>query len=178
MKVICISGSASAGKDSLANCLKEILEEQKKKTLIIHYADYLKFLCKSYFDWDGNKDEKGRTLLQYTGTDVARARRPTVWVDVVKIFIDVFGRDYDYILIPDTRFPQEIDLCKESYDTTSIKIIRPNFDNGLTEAQKNHESETALNNYSFDITINCSSGLDNVMAGARTLIEEVLGIGM
>lgn len=174
MKVICISGYASAGKDTFANCLKNIFDKQGKKTLIVHYADYLKFICKAYFGWDGEKDNKGRTLLQHIGTDVARARRPTIWVEVVKIFIDVFGSDYDYILIPDTRFSQEIDLCKEEYDTTSIRIHRPNFDNGLTEEQKLHPSETSLDNYSFDITINCPSGIKNVQEYAEMIVAEGL----
>lgn len=176
MEVICIGGSALAGKDSMANCLTQILSEKGYKTLIIHHADYLKFVCKQYFGWDGVKDEKGRTLLQYIGTDVARKKDPYFWVSVVKSFISMFGQDYDFIFIPDCRFVSEIETYKELYKTTSIRMHRPNFDNGLTDAQKNHESEIALNNYPFDITINCSSGIDNVMESAKTLLEEVFNI--
>lgn len=178
MQIICIGGMAQSGKDSLADCLTQILSSKGFKTLTLHHADYLKFICKQYFGWDGVKDEKGRTLLQYIGTDVARKKDPYFWVNVIKNFLIMFGQEYDFIFIPDCRFVSEIETYKEIYNTTSVRMHRPNFDNGLTEAQKNHESETALNNYSFDVTINCSSGMDNVMQSAKTFVEEVLDIDL
>ena len=60
MRVILISGSARFGKDSVAFIMKELLEKQKKKVLIIHYADNLKLFAKNYFGWSGQKDQKGR----------------------------------------------------------------------------------------------------------------------
>ena len=72
MRVILISGSARFGKDSAAFIMKELLEKQKKKVLIIHYADNLKLFAKNYFGWSGQKDQKGRELLQWLGTDVVR----------------------------------------------------------------------------------------------------------
>ena len=38
-------------------------------------------------------------------------------------------------------------------DVVHVRIIRPNFDNGLTEEQKNHPSETALDGYRPDILV-------------------------
>ena len=59
MKVICISGKAQHGKDTTAAILKELLEADGKSVKIAHFADLLKFICKTYFDWDGQKDERG-----------------------------------------------------------------------------------------------------------------------
>ena len=70
MRIIAISGHAQNGKDTTANIIKKHLEERGDKVLIVHYADLLKFICTKYFDWDGQKDEKGRHLLQYIGTDI------------------------------------------------------------------------------------------------------------
>jgi hypothetical protein len=176
MEVVCIGGIAQSGKDTLANCLEKLLINKGKKVLIIHHADYLKFVCKQYFDWDGQKDDKGRTILQYVGTDIVRVRKPDFWVEIVQLFLSVFNQDYDFILIPDCRFPNEIESYKNKYHTTSIRMHRPNFDNGLSQEQKSHKSETALDDYSFDITLNCSSGIENVMASAKTLLEEVFNI--
>ena len=78
MKIITISGKAQHGKDTTAEMLKKKLEELQYKVLIIHYADYVKYVCRQYFNWDGNKDEKGRTILQQVGTNLARARRETI----------------------------------------------------------------------------------------------------
>ena len=72
MKVITISGKAQNGKDTTARLLKDVLEDDGNTVLIAHYADLLKYICKQFFGWDGNKDEQGRHTLQYVGTDVIR----------------------------------------------------------------------------------------------------------
>ena len=59
-----ISGKMRHGKDTCAQFIKEELERMDKRVLIIHYADYLKFILKQYFGWDGEKNEEGRKLLQ------------------------------------------------------------------------------------------------------------------
>ena len=63
-RVITISGKARSGKDTTALLLKEALEKKGYRVLITHYADLLKFVCKEYFGWNGEKDEEGRTLIQ------------------------------------------------------------------------------------------------------------------
>ena len=42
MRVIAISGKAESGKDTTAQELRNILEENNKKVMIIHFADVLK----------------------------------------------------------------------------------------------------------------------------------------
>ena len=73
-KIICISGKAQHGKDTTATILSAALEDRGNKVLTFHYADLLKYLCRQYFNWNGEKDEAGRTLLQHVGTDVVRAK--------------------------------------------------------------------------------------------------------
>ena len=153
MKVITLSSHAQGGKDTTATIIKHQLEEKDYKVLITHYADLLKYMCKTFFDWNGEKDERGRSLLQHVGTDIVREKNPTFWVDFITNVLSMFKDEWDYVLIPDCRFPNEIETMKENFHTTSIKVIRPNFDNGLTDEQKNHPSETALDNYSFDVVL-------------------------
>ena len=64
MKVVCISGLARAGKDTLASMLKDELEKNGSRVLITHFADLLKFIAKEFFKWNGEKDNEGRRLLQ------------------------------------------------------------------------------------------------------------------
>lgn len=174
-KLILISAKAQHGKDFTANILKEKLEANNQKVLITHYADYLKFICKEYFGWDGTKNEVGRTLLQYIGTDKARKNNPNIWVSVINELIKAIGEDYDYILIPDTRFPNEIDFMKsQSYDVVAMRIKRLDFENSLTEEQRQHMSEIALDDYKFDYYIECKSGYDNVSKEVDKFISEVL----
>lgn len=153
LEVIAISGKARHGKDTIAEIFKNELEARGKRVLIIHYGDLLKFLTKEIYGWDGAKDEKGRSLLQKVGTDIVRKKKPNFWVSFVLDVIELFKSEFDYILIPDARFENEIELpyhilsCKTDCKFTHIRIIRPNFDNGLTEEQKNHPSETVLDDF-------------------------------
>ena len=161
MRVVCISGKARHGKDTFAEYLRGNLEAGGNRVLIIHYADQLKFICEKYFGWDGKKDERGRSILQRVGTETARAIDPYIWIKYVDLFLGIFGRQFDYVLIPDCRFPNEIDWLRGKYETLSVDISRGgSFDNGLTDEQKNHPSETALDDYKdFDIFVFNSSGL-------------------
>jgi len=160
--VITISGKAEAGKDFSSIILKEKFEKLGKKVLIVHYADYLKFIAKKYFGWNGEKDIEGRTLLQYLGTDVVRKRMPDFWVTIIMLLIEVFEPDFDYILIPDTRFPNEIKIPKEKFNVTSIWVRRLDHKANLTPEQEAHESETSLDDYKFDYYLNSLSGKPNM----------------
>lgn len=154
MKIITISAKARHGKDYTASLLKNKLEQDGHKVLITHFGDLVKYVCSTFFDWDGKKDEKGRTTLQYVGTDMIRKQRPNYWVDFVLGILEMFPDEWDYVLIPDARFPNENYIFKEKdFDITTLRVVRPNFDNGLTEDQKHHESEVALDNYNFDYTL-------------------------
>ena len=160
MKVICISGHAQHGKDTTAQMMRKALWGFGQRVLIIHNADLLKFMCKQLFSWNGEKDERGRTLLQYVGTDVVRNKKPGFWACFIADVLELFNTDWDYVLIPDCRFPNEIDLLKSrGFDVIHVKVTRDDFDNGLTEEQKNHPSETALDSKVPDITISNSGTL-------------------
>ena len=163
MKVICISGHAQHGKDTSAKIMQKILWGYGKKVLIIHYADLLKFMCMQLFGWNGKKDENGRTLLQYVGTDVVRNQLPDFWVNYVSDVLSLFSDKWDYVLIPDCRFPNEIQVLRDNgFDVTHVKICRENYDSELTDDQLNHPSETALNNTLPDSTIYNTSTLSRL----------------
>ena len=171
MRVVTFSGSAQHGKSLSGEIFKEIMESKGKKVLIINYADYLKFIAKEYMGWNGKKDEEGRTLLQWLGTDFVRTRYPTFWVDIVCNFIKVFADKYDYFCICDSRFQDEISTMKNNFDTLSIHIARLNFNNGLTDKQKNHPSEIALDGWKFDWYVVSESGKENLFHEIKKFIE-------
>ena len=151
MKIICISGKAQHGKDYTAEYIKSNIN---KKTVIIHYGDLLKYIAEKYFNWNGKKDKEGRNLLQHLGTDVVRKQEPDFWVDYLINMLKVFSKEWEYVIIPDCRFPNEIDKLKSSgFDIITLRVIRPYYDNGLTKEQKAHISETALDDYQFDYTL-------------------------
>lgn len=174
MKVCCISAKAQHGKDTTAGILKEYLETKGQRVLIIHFADLLKYICKQFFGWDGNKDEKGRTLLQYIGTDVVSKKNPAYWADFIVNFLKMFKEEWDFILIPDCRYPIEIATLERDFDTTVLRVERPNFDNGLTLAQKNHPSEVDMDNYPFDLIIYNDKGIDELTNKVYSFADDYL----
>lgn len=148
MKVICISGKARHGKDTLAGMLNEQLTAKGYRVLTTHFGDLVKYICEKFFNWDGTKDEKGRTLLQYVGTDVVRKQRSSYWTDFVVSVLELFPNEWDYVLIPDCRFPNEVEcFIEHGMDTTLIRINRPNFVSNLTPEQLKHPSETVMDDY-------------------------------
>ncbi len=148
-KIIIIAGKARAGKDTSANFLKEIYENQGKKVLNIQYSSYIKEYAKKISDWDGSEETKPRALLQQLGTDIIRNRIDELFF-TKKIIDDlkVYSFFFDVITISDARFKIEIDEPRKIFDNiVALHIVRPNFDNGLTEEQKHHPSEIDLDDY-------------------------------
>ena len=174
MKICCISAKAQHGKDTAAELIKEYLESRGQKVLITHFADLLNFICKKFFNWDGQKDEKGRTLLQYIGTDVVGAKNPAYWAEFIVSILKMFENEWDYVLIPDCRYPVEVATVERSFDTVVLRVERPGFDNGLTEAQKNHPSEVDMDNYHFDLILYNDKGVEEFADKLAHFTEEYL----
>ena len=178
MKVICISGKARHGKDTVADMVRNALRSRGKRVLIVHNADLLKFMCTQLFDWNGEKDERGRHLLQHVGTDVIRAREPDFWVDFIAKELELFPESWDVVLIPDCRFPNEIERLKLSgHDVIHLRVFRPNCEDGLTQEQQIHVSETALDNVAPDYMICNGSNLVDLTAEVLQFISAVYGQG-
>lgn len=153
-KIICISGKAGSGKDTAGHLLRLDLEDRGYSVLETHYADLLKYMCRAFFEWDGKKDEKGRELLQRVGTDMVRAYVPDYWVAFISDVLFLFPDEWDYAIISDCRFPNEFEyLVSNGFDATLVRVDRPNYDNGLTAEQREHESETAMDNYPPDYLV-------------------------
>lgn len=162
MKVCCISAKARHGKDTAAAMIAEYLESKGHKVLITHFADLLKFICMKFFGWNGDKDEKGRTLLQYVGTDIVGAKKPDFWANFIVDVLKLFENEWDFVLIPDCRYPIEYTTIEENFDeTVLLRVERPGFDNGLTDAQKAHPSEVSLDNYYYDALLYNDGSLDD-----------------
>lgn len=174
MVIVTFSGKAESGKDLSASLFKREAEKNGKKVFIIHYADYLKFIAQKYFGWDGNKDIKGRELLQQLGTNIIRERDYNFWARSAMEFIRVFALDYDYFLVPDCRFPNEVHVLKEVFAfVIPVLVIRENYQNSLTEEQRNHSSEIAMDDFKFDYIVSSETGEDNLSPKIIKLINDI-----
>lgn len=179
--VITVSAKAQHGKDSFANAFEKIAKEQGYRVLIIHYGDILKYVCKQYFGWNGVKDKAGRDMLQHVGTELVRFNNSDAWANCVVELVKGLQTEYDFVLVPDTRFPNEIE-CWENTDffIFTVKILRKNedgtdFDNGLTSEQKQHLSEVSLDDYHFNYEVE-SANLESLALSAESILEDILNM--
>ncbi len=172
MRIVVVSGKAGSGKDTSAVIMADILRKAGKRVLITHYADLLKYICRQFFGWNGHKDEDGRHLLQYVGTDVIRKVDPDFWVGFLRDVLFFFEDKWDYVLIPDLRFPNELSVLRDAgFETIHVRVLRDGADNGLTEKQKEHLSETALDNCLPDLTLRNDEDIPALQTKIAALIE-------
>ena len=151
MRIVLISGKSRSGKDVTAKIIEEYLLKAGKRVLITHYADFLKEFCRVNYGYRGIKDADDRDILQHVGTDIVRKNNPDAWVNIMVELLKGVRTEFDFVLIPDVRFENEIDVIKRNFDDVfCIDIIRDNFDNGLTVSQKLHSSEMGLPECDFD----------------------------
>ena len=175
MKIIAISGHAGHGKDTVAGLIGGALTGDGERVLITHNADLLKHICKVFFGWDGQKDERGRTLLQHVGTDIVRKHDPDFWVGFIAKLLNFFPDDWDYVLIPDVRFPNEIEVLRDAgFDVIHLRVVRPDVETYLTPDQSSHPSETALDDVKPDYTIHNDGDLVSLNLKVAEWIKEAL----
>lgn len=173
MFVIGISGKAEAGKSTFAQFLKEALERKHYRVLLINYGDYVKFIAEKYYNWNGEKDEVGRALLQHIGTEQGRLQvDENIWTDMVIRTVEVAERDYDVTIVADCRFPNEYERWyKFGYNIMKLRVERPQYENKLTNEQRKHASETSLDGYPGMISIINSGDLNSFEELAQTFAD-------
>lgn len=171
---ICISGKAQNGKDTSAKIFEQELVARGHSVLVIHQADLLKYICKAFFNWNGEKDDAGRTLLQQVGTNVIRNVEPDFWVDFIVKVTGFFKDIWNYIIIPDTRYPNEIEKLKaDNSNVFHVRVIRKNFQSPLTEEQQKHPSETALDNIESDFTLINDKDIEDLHDGVMKILDSI-----
>jgi len=126
-----------------------------------------------------------RLLLQTLGTEVGRAIHPNFWVNALfaeydsidgwrKVMSTEEASDKGIILpnwiITDLRFPNEADAIEQRGGVT----IRVNRDNGTRAININpHFSETALDNYPFNYTIDNDGSIDDLIIKVKEILIDL-----
>ncbi len=175
MHIFLISGKARNGKDSVADIMMKKLDGKSTK---IAMADYLKYIAKRHYGWSGEKDEDGRSLIQYLGTE--RIREELNWdtfhVERVCQDIKIIENRFDYVFIPDVRFRNEVYYTQAKFpdNVTTIHVERLDFKSPLTEEQQNHRSERDLDGFTFDYNIKSGNGLDKLEEQIDLVLDDLI----
>lgn len=181
-KIVLISGKAEHGKTEFSTKLKEELEKQNYRVVITRFAYYLKDIATRYCNWDGKKDEAGRHLLQYLGTEVIRKelRKPLFHVSRICDDIEICQDCVDVVIIDDTRFHNEIYYTQAMFTDkvilTRVERLNPDgtkYESSLTDEQKKHDTEVLLDDFPFDNIIKASS-IDELNEAAKSLADVII----
>lgn len=160
MKIFVIGGKASSGKTTFGEYLREELKDYSYKPCVMHITEPLYSYAKNYFDWNPNQ-EKPREFLQKVGFDIIREKmgKKTFLLDRLFEDIEVLSNFFDTFIITDARLAEEFEAIKDKYeDVVAIKLERNNYESNLSEEEKNHITETDLDNYQeFDYIVENSN---------------------
>ena len=183
--IVGISGKMQSGKDTIADRLVTRFGFKR-----IALADTLKYIAKEHLAWDGNKDNRGRVLLQQLGTEIAKPTcRDTVWVDILHRFISIIDKYQDgnvNFVIPDVRFNCEAEWITGGYNPDGLGKLKDGFLISVDRSLKSqtitgdtkHKSEIEMDSLLFKSyvykSINNNSSLDELHSKTDSLYDELV----
>lgn len=161
--IVGFTGKAGSGKTSVA---------EATTTKVFSFAKILKELA-YHMGWDGEKDFKGRRLLQHLG-DVGREYSPNIWVQGVEkemkdqLMDDKYYGDISIYGIDDVRFNNEAKFIHDN-DGIIIELLadKVNINKQLNEHASEKGVSTEYINYSLPWDT-----LDRVVSVVKVIIEE------
>lgn len=174
-----LSGKASTGKNKIATVIKEIYKRNDIKTINLSFASYLKEYAKNILDWDGNENTKPREFLQQLGIELIKNKiNGKLLIERIVDDIKVYSYFYDVITISDARLESEINAIKDNFNNVIAIHVYKNSANNLTDKQKKHLTEVALDNYhNYDYEINNDGSLEELIIKIEQIINEVINNG-
>lgn len=161
MKIYVIGGKAKSGKNTFGKFLREELKSYGYNPCVMHITEPLYSYARNYFEWDETTDKKPREFLQKMGTEIIKEKlnKKFFLLDRLSEDIEILSNFFDVFIITDARLKIEFEELKNRYeDVVSIKIERENYDDELTNEEKEHITETEIATYQdFDYKIKNTS---------------------
>ena len=165
------TGKAQSGKNYIARELNKALTSEHKTVLELSFAYKLKSFISTLFNMPIEEVDKWklneqpftangttmREILQRFGTDIMRKHvDKDFWIKFVATRI--VNTDYNYYLITDYRFPNELDVVDyiklyDLYNLTDYNIKVVKVINNSTIKSSRHESELLTDVIDADIII-------------------------
>lgn len=174
--ILLIVGKARSGKNTLAQYLKEEYQKKQKKVIISPYTKYLKQYIEEITNKKIEENNKPRDLLQQISSKIIKQQLGMNHFFINRQIEDIKIYSYfmDVIIIPDVRFPEEINRIKEEFpNTIAIGITRKDYISTLTKEQQQDITEIALDNYhDYDFEIE-NSDLNNLKDKALEVFNQI-----
>lgn len=163
MKVVVVNGRGASGKTTFETMVQKIAEARSLKVEIISTINYVKEVAKS-IGWDGSKTPADRRFLSDLKDTLTR------WKDLpykmVCEEINYFdGEGMTDIVFVDCREPEEIARFVEDFQALTVLVQR-----GEVVLLGNHADDN-VENYQYDIVIDNSRGLDELLQEATIFVE-------
>ena len=174
--IILLSGKAHSGKNYCADYLEEQLKAKGYRVVQDMFAKYIKGYLKDYYGWDGiTKDDFYRDKMQQLGTDIIKEKLNYKSFHALRLAqdISIIENDFDYIIISDCRFRDEIYAMKAMFPDKVIDIRVDRIDKDVRDdlgELANHKSEIDLDDFKFTYYID-NDGTDNVKSWLDSLIN-------
>lgn len=177
--IIGMIGRARSGKSSAVTEIEKYATDRGLSVAVYDIGDMVRRYCIS----QGLLVDKPRAALNKEDlavlVDVGKRQRDTdenFWVD--QMTTAIAKEMPDVALIPNIRYPNEIDVVKTDGYLVKVKALNPDGSEFIsTDRDPNHISETALLGVPADFYITANRG-DSALVGemAITIFEYVLGL--
>lgn len=181
MKIFLVGGRAGEGKTTFA---VEAIEALRVKDLFaekVSFAQGVKDTA-SFMGWDGDKDDRGRRLLQVIG-GAGREYDLDIWANrAVRTILQMTPLPH-FVFIDDWRFPnEEVVLRREFADVSTIRIVRRPVESHLLwgTPMYNDPSESSLDDYyndqDYDYLVVNDGSLTSFVQMAERFAKELIRV--
>ncbi len=153
MRIFLIAGKAGSGKNEVANIIKENLDN----TVITSFSKYIKLFTLELTNWDGRDISKPREYLQNMGDKLRAIDEDFLTKRILEDTLLYKNEGIENVVISDVRLVHEIEYFKKlnNFEVISIRVNSLDSKRVLTDNEKEHHTETALDMYQgFDYIVN------------------------
>jgi len=166
---VLLCGPACSGKTTFAMYLNAAI----RRSIVLSMATGVKDVA-TKMSWDGEKDTRGRKLLQDIGS-IGREYWEDLWVMQAVSSFSSIAMKYDVLIIDDTRYRNEVDVLGTYFD--DVMVIRLHrVDAGLSGNAAKHESELWYKTAPVSGHISNNGTLDELRNAAQGVAEFVLEV--
>ena len=172
------SGKAGTGKTYSSTIAQKLCNDAGLSTFRTPFAKGVKDTA-SFMGWDGEKDRRGRSLLQKIGS-IGRDYDKDMWVRAAFLRVEEsVGYPYDAIFIDDWRFTNELEFIQREqllYKPVLIRLEAPDREILLGTPAYDDISETDLDAffYSYPVHLFNHTGYKDYLLDLEEIVSNAI----